>query len=207
MGIERHPDVVTLITCAAGSQPEALCAVVAAHICICPECLAELRKMELVGEALFSSLPPAVLDKHSPLQTVVEPAEVAVERLRAVDAGSEVPRTLRHVLGTELDAVPWVTVAPGIQQHVIPLSAGARGDLRVLMLAAGASISQHGHQGEELTLVLRGACQDAFGVYFAGDLMDLDDEAHHEVRADSKRGCILIVASEHQPKFAGTWHE
>jgi putative transcriptional regulator len=170
-------------------------------------CLAALREMELIGEALFDGLSPVVSGKNPPSRMVVEPAGGSAKQLRAGDASNDIPRTLRHVLGTKLDAVPWIAVAPGIQQHVVPLSAGARGDLRALKLAAGATIPQHGHRGEELTLVLRGGCRDAFGVYVVGDLMDLDDEAHHEVFAHSEQGCILIVASEHQPQFARTWHE
>lgn len=156
---------------------------------------------------IFACVPPGDIDHHVSFQTAVQPAGTAVEQLRSVDSGSEIPRTLRHVLGTELDSISWITVASGIQQHVVPLSAGARGDLRALRLAAGATIPKHGHRGEELTLVLRRACRDAFGDYVAGDFMDLDDEAHHEVLADSKHGCILLVASEHQPQFARTWSE
>ena len=163
--------------------------------------------MESIGAALFIQLPPVDMDHHVSLPTVVQPAGSAVEQLRALDARSEIPRTVRHVLGTELDSISWIAVASGIQQHVVPLSAGARGDLRALKLAAGATIPKHGHRGEELTVVLRGACRDVFGDYAAGDFIDLDDEAHHEVLADSKHGCIILVASEHQPQFARTWRD
>ena len=53
MTITHHPDISTLMCCAAGSQPEAFAAVVASHLALCPECRAEVRHMQEIGVALF----------------------------------------------------------------------------------------------------------------------------------------------------------
>jgi len=204
MSIERHPDVSTLLTCAAGSQPEALCAVVASHISICPGCFKTLREMQGVGEVLFDRLTPAFLSRPTPPLPTDEPQPNAVEQSSETQHASEVPRTLRPFLGDSLDALRWAVVGRGIEQHVIALSPGAKGDLRVLRLDRGASIPEHGHQGEEVSLVLRGACRDGHDTYFAGDFMDMDDEARHGLIADDETGCILIVGSEHPLEFLTT---
>jgi putative transcriptional regulator len=204
MRIDRHPDVSTLLTCAAGSQPEALCAVVASHISVCPTCLKTLREMQGVGEVLFNSITPAFLRHPPPAMPANTPPLKVLEQPREAEHASEVPRTLRHVLGVSLDALSWSTVGRGIEQHVIALSPGAKGDLRVLRLDRGACIPEHGHQGEELSLVLRGACRDAEGTYLTGDFMDMDDDARHGLIADDQAGCILIVGSERPLEFLTT---
>ena len=205
MSIERHPDVSTLLTCAAGSQPEALCAVVASHISICSRCFKDLRAMEGIGQALFDDLTADVLRARIPTPPIDEPPPGAVDQLRTAEYNTEIPRTLRHILGSNFNDLPWQEVAPGIEQHIIPLSPGAKGDLRVLKLADGAQIPEHGHCGEELSLVLLGSCRDAGGDYTIGDFIDLDDETRHEVIVDDNIGCILIVASETEPEFVKAW--
>lgn len=196
MPIERHPDVSTLLTCAAGSQPEALCAVVASHISVCPACFKTLREMQAVGEVLFDHITPVFLKGPAPEPALEAQRADAAEAPGAAARASEIPRTLRHALGVSLDALQWSAVGRGIEQHVVPLSPSAKGDLRVLRLGRGACIPEHGHRGEELSMVLRGGCRDAGGAYFAGDFMDMDDERRHSLIADEAAGCILIVGSE-----------
>ena len=57
MTIVHHPDDATLMSFAAGSLTEALAAVVATHIAMCPRCARELELLELVGTALIESMP------------------------------------------------------------------------------------------------------------------------------------------------------
>lgn len=205
MCIARHPDLSTLLTCAAGSQPEALCAVVASHISVCPKCFKELREMERVGEVLFDGITPEALRARTPTPPIDKPQPSEAEQLTGAGTSTEIPRTLRHVLGSRLDDLPWIQVAPRIEHHMLPLSSGAGGDLRALRLAPDGQIPEHGHRGEELSLVLHGSCHDDLGTYSVGDFMDLDDETRHSVVADAQSGCIIIIASEVKPEFAAGW--
>lgn len=193
------------MTCAAGSQPEALCAVVASHISICPKCQKKLLQMQTIGEALFEELAPAPMDHSAPVPTADDVALPVTDDRSGPVGDSEVPPTLRHVLGMSLDVLPWVIVAPGIHQHKMELSSDASGDLRLLRLAAGASLPEHGHEGEELSLVLRGSCWDSEGTYDVGDFLDLDDETRHTITADASVGCIILIGSENTPEFAREW--
>lgn len=195
------------MTCAAGSQPEALCAVVASHISICEKCQRKLRQMQSIGEALFEDLAPAPMDQSAPVPTADDVVLPITDDLTGTAGDSEVPPTLQHVLGNSLDALPWVAVAPSIHQHKIELSSDASGDLRMLRLAAGASIPEHGHEGEELSLVLRGSCWDSEGTYDVGDFLDLDNETRHTLTADASVGCIILIGSENIPEFAREWVE
>ena len=62
--------------------------------------------------------------------------------------------------------------------HPLPL-AGA-GKLRLLKVAPGHGIPEHGHGGAELTLVLRGSFHDETGRYARGDVADLDETVEHQ---------------------------
>lgn len=201
MSIEHHPDKTTLITCSAGSTPEALCAVVASHISMCPDCFQDLRKLESIGLALFDNLPTMPLEHGPPRPEPAEPEPSVASAMRGAAGQREVPRTIRAVIGKDLDALEWKPGAEGVLHHVITLSPGAKGDLRLIKLAPGARLPRHRHRGEELTLVLRGAYHDEHAKYSVGDLSDLDDEVEHSVVADPLTGCILLMASEHRPDF------
>lgn len=201
MTIKHHPDIASLMSCAAGSQPEAMAAVVASHLAVCPACARQVSKLERIGEALFDSIEPAYLEKAAP-----------VAAARALDAGdavpalsskntSEVPLPLLALVGTDLDAVAWKRLGPGLWHFPLPLSKQAKGDLRLIKVAPGWTLPDHGHGGEEMTLVLRGSYTDVTGHYAAGDVADLDIDVEHAPVTCPKEGCICLIASEKPARF------
>ena len=58
MTIKSHPAPENLLSCAAGSMPESLAAVMACHMAMCPQCRQELSFLDNVGATLLESLPP-----------------------------------------------------------------------------------------------------------------------------------------------------
>jgi putative transcriptional regulator len=200
MEINHHPDVSTLMSCAAGSQPEAFAAVMASHLSMCPKCSRELRTLDDIGIALFEDLTPAPLTKASPL--VAARANEAHEdpACRPHEKG-DVPAPLVPLIGTHLARVPWKRMAPGVWHHEITLSKGARGRLLLIKVAPGARVPEHGHSGTELTLLLQGSYRDKFGHFQTGDVADVDEEDEHQPVADPKVGCICLVATEGKARF------
>ena len=160
--------------------------------------------MHEIGVVLFDTITPVVMSAPAPLP----PKDLVSNRMtqpRPVSLDSEIPSTLHAVLGKSLNSLPWKSVSPGVEHYVVPLSPAAQGDLRLIKLAPGATIPEHGHTGEELSMVLRGSYRDALGTYAVGDLLEADDEARHELIASETVGCILLVASERTPQFAMQW--
>lgn len=158
--------------------------------------------MEHIGTALFDKLVPA---------PVVRPAPIAAMRAMEADAdegevatkviAGDVPKPLVAAIGPHLDKVPWKRVAPGVWQHQIALSDPSRGELRLIKVAPGQALPEHGHRGDEMTLVLRGAYSDASGVYKVGDVADLDEGVEHQPLADPVDGCICLIAVQGRLKF------
>lgn len=204
--ITHHPDISTLMCCAAGSQPEAFAAVVASHLSMCPVCRDEVRRMQEIGVALFDRLEPVPVSCQPPViaarageadvEAGVEPAALAIdpaEIARICKTG--VPGPLAKHVGCCLHDLPWRTVAPGFSIYAVPLSKGCSGTLTLVMAAPGTVFPEHAHKGAELTLVLRGAYSDEIGTFRPGDVADLDEEVTHRPVACPHDGCVCLVAS------------
>jgi putative transcriptional regulator len=197
MKITHHLDDATLMSCSAGSQPEALAAVVTSHLSVCPRCRSELKSHSLIGEALFEALKPEPVTREAPLSAArAEPGSVSTD-------DADMPEALKAALEGRFDDVPWRRAAPGVWHYPIELSAGAKGDLRLLKVAPGTKLPEHGHSGSELTFVLDGAYADEFGTFRRGDVADLGDDVEHRPIADPVHGCICLAASDARPRFKG----
>lgn len=200
MTITHHPDISTLMCCAAGSQPEAFAAVVASHLALCPECRAEVRHMQEIGVALFDKLEPVPVSCQPPVVAMraseADVASTPSDREAIADiCKTGVPMPLAKHVGCCLHDVPWQTVAPGIATYTIPLSQGCCGTLKLVMVQPGVALPRHGHQGAELTLVLTGSYTDEIGTFRPGDVADLDEEVTHKPVACPRDGCVCLTAS------------
>ena len=203
MSISHHLDDATLMSFAAGALPAALAAVAAAHADMCPRCRREIAALERLGEAALASLPPVALERPEP-----SPPAPAAAGMRDAShdadatADPKVPRRLAGLVGGGLDGVAWRWLGPGVWDHPLPL-AGA-GKLRLLKVAPGHGIPEHGHGGAELTLVLRGSFHDETGQYARGDVADLDETVEHQPVVPQDGGdCICLIASEAPERFQG----
>lgn len=205
MMIQHHPDESTLMSYAAGSLSEPLAAVVAVHIDMCRRCAGEVRALERVGAALFEQLRPTETLSAAPLpEATARPAPIRSSMARAPEPrGGDVPPTLAPIVGSDLDEIPWKRLGIGVWHYPLPLSRGVKGDLRLLKVAPGQAMPEHGHGGAELTLLLRGSYRDEVGTFRTGDVADLDAEIEHRPVASIDEGCICLIASEEKARFRG----
>ncbi|MFA9475945.1 MAG: cupin domain-containing protein [Filomicrobium sp.] len=202
MTIAHHPDVSTLITCAAGSQPEALCAVIASHLSVCPSCMREVSRLEKIGVVLFHDLIPEPLAQHAPVGGVKpNKKEEAAQRCGNHGPQGDVPAPLSEVIGPWLDDIAWCPLGAGAWHFPIPLSKAAKGDLRLIKLSPGRALPKLAHKGDELALVLRGGCKDESKAFGPGDFAESNDVADQLISAHVVHGCILLMASETELKF------
>ena len=63
------------------------------------------------------------------------------------------------------------------------------------------SMLEHGHGGEELTLVLQGAFRDKVGRFARGDIADLDEDTEHCPIIEVGETCICLYATEAPSHF------
>jgi putative transcriptional regulator len=196
MSMAHHPADEDLMSCSAGSMPEALAAVMASHISLCERCRKKLAFMELIGASLLEDMPPSPLARNFGR---VPPAEA---RDMSTLLPGDVPLPLRKHVGPSLRNVPWRWVAPGIWQHRLPLAGRSKGFLRLIKVSPGLALPDHGHTGSELTLVLQGSFSDAVSTYRVGDIAAADaGDEHGPVAAANGEECICLIASEGQMLF------
>jgi putative transcriptional regulator len=204
--ISHHIDDATLMSYAAGSLPEALGAVVATHLSMCAHCRETLADMELIGSAMMSRLqgtPLSIGLPRTPPPVVRRERDEGADILAAVEACGDVPQPLSRLIGSDMGGIRWKRLGLGLWHCPLTLSDSATGDLRLIRVAPGQMMPEHGHGGSELTLVLAGSYTDEIGRFSVGDIADLDDEVEHSPVSDRDTGCICLIASEEKARFKG----
>ena len=196
MTVLHHPVDETLLGYANGSLPFALALVVAAHLDGCQPC----RQTVVLAEALAG----AFLDRTPPNEIAPDALSRALERLDAMVEAAPVPASGNY--GLELPPAlarqrigKRRRIAPGfwVRSIVKDIDSGTRAYL--LGAAAGKSIPQHGHQGVEMTLVVKGDFFDGDVCYGPGDFLQTDDSGSHRPIAGPEEECICAIASRGVP--------
>ncbi len=207
MSIRHHPDDATLVAYGAGSISEGFSLLLAAHLEHCPRCRGRVVETEMLGGSLLETLEDAPLsgggfdavwarvcaDEEPAAPPSPPPSQPRADGLPAVLAA--------HLPGG-LEGIRWRTLAPGIKQHVLRDVDCGNGTIRLLSIAPGTTIPQHGHGGSELTLVLKGSFMDQIGRFQAGDVADVDVGIHHQPVADTSEPCICLIATDERLRFS-----
>ncbi len=203
MNIRHHLDHATVLAYAAGTLGEALTVVAASHISWCPACRAAVRHAESMGGELMLGLDAATVSADCKTRTLNLLDRATLHRFPARAAvRGELPAPLLRVLaGTPLRDLPWKRKAPGVALHHVPLSSADGGKLVLMRIAPGKAMPEHGHGGEELTLVLSGAYRDEIGRFGPGDVADLDEDVEHRPVVEEGEDCYCAVAIEAPTRF------
>lgn len=197
--VQHHPDGATLMSYAAATLPEALAAVVAAHVSMCPTCREAVRDLDHVGAALLSQVrreAGAAGSSRRGRTSADRPAHAV-----APAPCDRLPPALSRAYGLSLGTIPWKRLGPGVWHHRLALQKPGDGDLRLLRIAPGRAMPDHGHGGSELTLVIEGCYGDVTGRYRRGDVQDVDEGIDHQPIVEAGEPCICLIASEHPARF------
>lgn len=203
MNIRHHLDHATVLAYAAGTLGEALSVVAASHVSWCPACHAAVRQAEIMGGQLMLDLDSTAVSADCKTRTLNLLDRATLHRFPARPAShGEVPTPLSRVLGgAALRDLPWKRKAPGVALHHIPLSSSDSGKLVLMRIAPGKAMPEHGHGGEELTLLLTGAYRDEIGRFGPGDVADLDEDIEHRPVVENGEDCYCVVAIEAPTRF------
>ncbi len=217
MNINHHPDETTILSYAAGTLDEAFAVIISCHLQICSTCREAVKTAEHIGGSHLEQSEEVPLSQGSfgrLLEKIsVEPqaenthAQSSASQSNETNQAalnpewSELPLALQSYLTTNIDEIKWKRLAPGVSHHPIKLSENANSSLRLLRIAKGKQMPEHGHNGHELTLILQGAYKDKFGTFAKGDIADLDDDVEHQPKVISDEDCICLAATEAPTKF------
>ena len=205
-----HPPEEMLMAYAAGSMSEPQALLIATHIALCPQCRARVAELEALGGAMMEEIAPVNVGNAS-LQSLLarldesppQPESLASQLSgEAATIDLSVPQPLRGYLSAGLTELPWRSVIPGMAEVDIE-TATPQSRARLMQVKAGKTMPRHSHHGEELTLVLTGAYNDASGRYARGDVQVADPEVDHQPIAEAGDPCICLVVSDAPVKLTG----
>lgn len=201
MNVTHHLDDATLTRYAAGDLSEGFVVVVASHLAMCEDCRQAAHDAESMGGQMLDELEASALEADAFDRLIAGLGDIEMPRpVLTSRHDSDVPVPLRRYIGDHLDGVNWRTVAPGVRKLTIR-TGDENSSLFMLHIGEGMSMPEHGHGGDEITLILSGAYRDAFGRFGPGDVADLDDHVEHTPKVEPGGPCICLVATEAPTKF------
>ena len=199
----HHPDQASILAFAARTLAPAFNVVIASHLPACGACRAAVRAAEAIGGKLIDELDEADVSKACRARTMALLDGAILHRFPAPKPpASEIPAALAALLSqSSLEDLPWQKKAPGVALCDVPIPGPARGILMLLRVAPGHAVPEHGHGGEEITLVLCGAYRDHLGRFARGDVADIGADVEHRPVAEAGPDCVCLVAMDQPPRF------
>jgi putative transcriptional regulator len=203
--ITHHLDDTTIMAFASGTIGQAHGIVVASHISMCTSCRTALRQAESLGGGILADQPAAAVSDVCRAATLAS-LDVAPAQKHVPKTHGELPPALARALcGKALSDIKWHKKAPGVATFDVALPKGEHTRLKLLRIGSGRAMPEHGHGGEELTLILKGSYSDHMGKFTPGDVADLDQDVEHQPVVDSDEDCICLVATEAPTRFKSFW--
>lgn len=195
-------DTQTLLAAyAAGALSPHLHALVNAHLALSETNRAAVLALERTAGADIEAMPaPKPLRAPRDHMLAAIYAGGYYGRGQPLQRDPELPEALYRLTGAGLDALDWRPEWPGFQ--TCRLSFDGLCDARFLKGAPCAIVPEHGHEGLEAILVLRGSYVDGDRRYAKGDLaLSRSVEPHSPVA--EKDGCLCFVVHERPSKRCG----
>lgn len=204
MSISHHIPDEMLLAYASGSAPEAWSLIVATHLSLCPDCRELVGKAEQVGGELLNAQDPEQLneDAFEVLMRTIDATAGAEEILTKPprEVPSVLPEPLRSYVGGDLHALKWRRLGKGVF-HIPIATADGKAQARLLKVPAGKPVPMHGHNGDELTLVVTGSFSTCQGVFRRGDIEAADDDVEHMPVAGAEEDCICLAVTDAPLRF------
>jgi putative transcriptional regulator len=206
--ISHHPGEDLIAAYAAGSLDEATALAIATHLTLCPACRRQAASYETLGGALIESLPEAALSAGALAATLARAkaetpvARAATHSALAPRSSIVLPAPLRRYVGGDVETAKWRSLGPGIQHMPLVSSDGATA--RLLRIAPGRAVFDHGHGGSELTLVLNGSYRSQGERFARGDIEIADENVTHRPVAGTEDVCICLAVTDAPLRF-GNW--
>lgn len=197
--IAHHPDENLLAEFCAGSLDWGLALAVSAHIYQCPQCARQAQELNQLGGCLLGqtesvAVGSGALDKT--LQKIRSRKSTPVpmpvpDRAATTDRElKNLPPVVLKALGPK-PAVRWRFVTPTLKTARIPL-AQSRCEVAFHKISSGGKVAEHGHRGQEITLVLKGSFSDEKGVYQPGDFLVRNPGDVHRPTATQNQDCLCL---------------
>jgi putative transcriptional regulator len=213
MSCAHHPSISLLEAFAKGELSACWSVPLAAHIEFCSKCRNLVHSLESalalseLEDDDFSQ--PEALDFDFDVDSIMSLPQQMKSPLHAqapdsvVEVNGEriqVPRVIRQCYKDSLNWTPALN-----KLSFASLGAESESRLYLIYIAAGATVPQHSHRGNELTLVLDGQYTDAMGEYNTGDFVQLGSNHSHSPQTTADEGCLVVSMVDAPLHFTEGW--
>ena len=204
--IKHHLSEDLLMRYSNGTLCEAFSLAVATHISMCDDCRAALESYEAMGGALLDVSEPEEMgdDSFESVMALIENKPVQITE-SAEKVESDVPSALSDYIGGSLKDIKWRPIGLGVKQSLLKTSGNSTA--RLLYIPAGTAVPHHSHNGNELTLVLKGAFEDEVARFGPGDVEMADEDLDHQPVAVEDEDCICLAVTDAPLKFQTFIHK
>jgi putative transcriptional regulator len=201
-----HPDQFLLNEYVAGSAPGAVALALAAHLEWCASCRREVGELAAIGAELFAQLDPVPVADDG-LQRVLahidgQAADHAASAAQVRRDGLPLPSLVAQLVPHGLDALRWTRASGSLRTARLRFGDRQR-EVALHHIVASGRIPEHGHAGNEYTLVLRGSFSDRQGCYQRGDFIARGPGDVHRPVAAEDGDCLCLAVLDAPVRLTG----
>ena len=185
-----------LLSYAAGALNPGRSLMVASHLAYHDDLQNPVADAETIGGALLNSMKEAEVSDSVFDQLMSRIDKNPVPEVKPVTAGSGLyPQALAEFIDGDVNSLKWNFMGPGMQNS--RLWTGPN-DERLWLLRArgGVVVPEHGHNGEEWTLLLKGSYRTHVGEYRIGDVDIANEDIVHQPQINPDEECVCLVFTE-----------
>jgi putative transcriptional regulator len=196
-----HPDLDLMTEYAAGSLPLAQSACVSVHVGFCDHCERLTGQLSDVGAALFEELEPSPVGDVQLDAVLARLDEQPVLKYESeASRSSSAPPILQRLMSGDFSDLTWKSIGKSLRISYLK-TGDPDHELALYHIKAGGRIPEHGHRGNEMTLILEGGFSDADGSYHKGDFLFRRPGEVHSPTALQSEDCICIAVLDAPLKF------
>jgi putative transcriptional regulator len=206
--INKHPAQELLVEYTTGSLSVAPTISITTHLQFCDQCRHMTESLAAIGGELLEetkAIPVSTDLLERVLSCLDEPGStaesVSIRRAPVVDETiAMLPQFVKQFLPEgNLD---WRFLSPSLKKSVISVGEDIH-ELALHLIKAGGKAPEHGHNGSEITVVLKGSFSDEDGVYHPGDFIVREPGEVHRPTAARNEECICLSVLAAPIKLTG----
>ncbi len=173
----------------------------ASHVELSEGARERVNELENIGAAILMMAPANEALPFSAQDLLAMVDEEVVVPLSAEPPQEDfVPGALAQFLQRRGKSVRWEFLGPGLKKAM--LWTGDEGEkLWLLKAQPGVAIPHHGHNGSELTLVLKGSFWDGDQQFCPGDVEYACEDHEHDIRIDEQGECICLALTRGKLRY------
>ncbi|MEC9375355.1 MAG: ChrR family anti-sigma-E factor [Pseudomonadota bacterium] len=191
MNTNHKLDDQWLLSYATGSLSPAQSLMVSSHMAFHDDMQETVSQAEFISGALFQSMDAARLPNDM-LDNILDKLDSSIspEVTPIASTSSDLPQPVLDFIGNDTGALKWKFSGRGIRSARLW---NGPNDERLWLLEArnGTTVPEHGHNGIEWTLILKGSYETDLGKFRSGDIDIADENIEHQPVSDE--GCMCLV--------------